>query len=153
MKLLQKFRALFRREKLDAEMSEEMRLHVERRTEENIAAGMSADEARYAALRKFGGVEQAKERCRDQRGFMLFHHLLQDLRYGLRSLVKTPGFTAVVVLILALGIGVNTSAFTYINLLLGGGRTPNLVEPERVVVVANATPQGQSDNMPYGAYE
>ena len=61
--------ALFRKEKLDAEMSEEMRLHLERRTEENVAHGMSPDDARYAALRAFGGVEQIKEIARAQRGW------------------------------------------------------------------------------------
>jgi len=75
MKLLRKILALFRKETLDAEMSEEMRLHLEQRTRENIAAGMLPDEARYAALRKFGGVEQAKELARDQRGWMWLDHL------------------------------------------------------------------------------
>lgn len=66
MRLFRQLRALFRKGKLDAEMSEELRVHVEFQTRENIARGMSPDEARYAAQRSFGGVEQIKERCRDQ---------------------------------------------------------------------------------------
>src|ERR1043166_6624793 len=82
--LFRRLRSLFRKEKLDAEMSEEMRLHLERRTDENIAAGMTPEEARYAALRKFGGVEQAKELARDNRGWMWLDHLARDTRHGWR---------------------------------------------------------------------
>ena len=115
MNLLRKLRALFRKQKLDAEMSEEMRLHLERRIEENIAAGLSPDEARYAALRKFGGVEQAKEIARDGRGFVWLEHAAQDVRYAVRALRKAPGFAVTVVLTLALGIGGNAALFTVYN--------------------------------------
>ncbi|MEO6568535.1 MAG: ABC transporter permease, partial [Opitutaceae bacterium] len=115
MKFWHKFTALFRAKKLDAEMSEEMRLHLERRVEENIADGMSAEEARFAARRKFGGVEQVKEVAREQRGFLWIEQTKQDISHALRALVRNKSFTSVAVLTLALGIGVNTALFTVFN--------------------------------------
>ncbi|MEO7411913.1 MAG: permease prefix domain 1-containing protein, partial [Opitutaceae bacterium] len=99
-----RFAALFRRKQLDADMAEEMRLHLERRVEENVANGMSPEEARYAALRAFGGVEQAKELAREQRGWRWLEQLTQDFRNAVRQISKSPRFSAVVILILALGV-------------------------------------------------
>jgi putative ABC transport system permease protein len=107
--------ALFRRKKIEAEMAEELRLHLERRVEENVASGMSPEDARYAALRKFGGVEQVKEDCREQRAGVWLEQLSQDFNYACRQLLKAPGFAATVVLTLALGIGACTIVFTAVN--------------------------------------
>jgi predicted permease len=118
MKFFHRIRTQFQKKELDQELSEELAFHIEKETEENIAAGMRAEEARYAALRKFGGIEQMKEECRDGWGFRWLEELLQDLRFGFRQLRKNPGFTAVVVLTLALGIGVNTAIFSLVDQLL-----------------------------------
>jgi macrolide transport system ATP-binding/permease protein len=128
-----KLRALFGKEKLDAEMTEEMRAHLELQAEQNIARGMSTDEARYAAQRQFGGVEQIKEHTRDQRGVLWLEHLAQDLRYAARMLRKSPGFTIVAVLTLALGIGLNTAIFTLLENLVF--QPPRVHQPATVISV------------------
>src|ERR1051325_6869184 len=88
-----RLRSLFRRRRVEDEMNEELRYHVERQIEENIAKGLPADEARYAALRAMGGIEQHKEEIRDARRVGLVDVLLKDLGYGLRMLVRDRGFT------------------------------------------------------------
>ena len=138
MKILRQLRALFRKEKLDAEMAEEMRAHLELQAAENEKRGMSRDEARYAACRSFGGVEQLKEIARDQRGGRWAEHFRQDVRYGLRQVRKHPGFTAVVVLILGLGLGANTAVFSALEVLML--RPLPVPAPEELVVVHRVRP-------------
>ena len=114
-KFVRRLRALFLRADLDLELDEEIRFHLERQVELNISGGMNPEEARFAALRSFSGVEQAKELCREARGVRLVEDLWQDLRSGLRMLRKNPSFTLVAVLSLGLGIGLNTTVFSFIN--------------------------------------
>src|ERR1700736_4103413 len=109
---------LFRKERRESEMAEEIQAHVDLLTERNIAAGMSPNDARNAALREFGGVEQIKEVAREQRVWMWADEFLQDLRFGVRMLFRNPGFSLLAILCLTLGIGTNAAALSWIEGIL-----------------------------------
>jgi putative ABC transport system permease protein len=113
-----KLRSLFRRRQADRELDEELRYHIACKTEENVAKGMTAEDARRAALLELGGMEQTKEACRDQRSLSFVDELAQDLRYAARTLAMRLGFATIVILTLALGIGATTAVFSVIDRVL-----------------------------------
>ena len=155
-KLSQLWRRLLfylRRDRFDRDLEEEMRFHLELKTKENAESGMKPEEARYAARRQFGNQTLLLEVSRDMWSFRFLETLTQDLRYGLRMMVKNPGFTAVVALTLALGIGANTAIFTVINTMLL--RSLPVKNPGELVqvVVTSASDQSQYNAFSYPLYE
>ena len=136
--VLIRVRALFRRRAVEGDLDEELRFHLERQVEKYLQGGLSREAAKRRAWMEFGGLERAKEECRDARGVQFLDTLLQDMRYGVRMLRKSPGFTAVAVITLALGIAVNTTIFSVASGLLF--HKPSVRDPDRVMVISSSNP-------------
>ncbi len=143
-KLALRLRSLFRKRRVEQELTDELRFHLEESIQQNIAIGMTAEQARYAALRDIGGVEQIKEQCRDLRRVNCIESFFQDLRYGMRQLRRSPGFTLVAVITLALGIGANTAIFSMIDGLLL--RPLPVAKPSALAVLGFARPGNNNFN-------
>src|SRR6185503_19282296 len=110
-----RIRGLFQRAKLENQLDEEVRFHLEMQAEDNQRAGLNPADARFAALRSFGGVEPMKEHYRDQRTLAWVETTAQDIRYAVRSLRKNPTYAATSITVLALAIGANTAMFSVLN--------------------------------------
>jgi predicted permease len=133
---------LFHKERFDRELNEELASHLEMHVEDNVRAGMSAEEARRAALLRLGGLEQTKEIYRQRGGLPIVETFQQDLRFAMRMFRKNPGVTAISVLTLALGIGANTTIFSWVRSVLLNP-LPGAGDPERVVALETLAPNGE----------
>lgn len=138
-----RLRSLLHPEQIDREMKEELRQHLEQQTQENLARGMSAEQARQSALRAIGGLAQVEQQCRDARGGTFFADLLQDLRYGSRQLARAPGFSALAILCLTLAIGANAAVFSWVEGILFRPY-PAVAHQERLFAVAG-TARGENE--------
>src|SRR6266480_5209764 len=138
--------AILGRSRIEREMDAELRSHIDAFAEDLVRSGVPPDEAYRRARIEFGGIERAKEECRDARGVNFIESLIQDLRYGLRMLHKNPGFASTVILTLGLGIGLNSAIFTVASGFLL--REPPVKDPPNVVMLTMVNPAESSDRNP-----
>ena len=143
-----RLRSLFHRAQADHELDDELRDHLEQKTEQYLAQGMTQQEAHRRARLDMGGIEQTKEKCRDTWGWGTLDRLAQDFRFAARALRKSPGYTALAVALLALGIGPNTAIFTAVNAALL--RPLPFPHPEQLVQVLHTAPKNVSGGGTFG---
>jgi|HubBroStandDraft_1064217.scaffolds.fasta_scaffold08123_3 macrolide transport system ATP-binding/permease protein len=135
--------SLFQNREAERNLNDEIQSHLQYQTEEYVRQGMDPEEARYAALRSLGGMEQVKEECREMRSVSIIEHFFQDLRIGFRMLWRTPGFSVLAILCLTLGIGANAAVFSWIEGLLLRP-FPAVAQQDRLVVLVG-TKRGAGD--------
>jgi macrolide transport system ATP-binding/permease protein len=140
-----RWRSFFRRKQVDQELNDELNDHLERQIQENLERGMAPDAARYAALRALGGMTQIEQQCRDARGRSIIEALVRDLRFGFRQLVRSPGFSALAILCLTLGIGANAAVFSWVEGILFRPY-PAVVHQERLLALAGTARGVSGDN-------
>jgi predicted permease len=133
-----RLRSIFHKNRAELDLSEELQFHLQNQIDEYVAQGMNPKEARQAALRSLGGIEQAKEECRDARKVHLIENFLQDVRFGLRMLRRSPGFSLLAILCLTLGIGANAAVFSWIEGILFRPY-PAVAHQERLVAIGGTS--------------
>ena len=138
-----RLRSFFRPNQVDDEMKDELREHLEQQIRENVAKGMSPEEARRSAMLAMGGIAQVEQQCRDARGSNLFEDFIRDLRYSFRQLLRSPGFSLLAVLCLTLGIGANAAVFGWLEGILFRPY-PAVAHQERLFALAG-TARGETD--------
>src|SRR5580704_3012728 len=143
-------RSILRRTRVEQELDEELQFHLENKIEEGIASGLSPREARYRALRAMDGLEQRKEEMRDMRRIHWLTDFLDDAQYAIRSLRRTPGLTAFVVITLALGIGMTSGTFSMVDALIF--RPYPVPHPSGVITLASTTRESSFDEFSYREY-
>ena len=142
-KLPLRLRSLFCKNEAELDLSEELQFHLQNQTDEYVAKGMDPEEARHAAFRSLGGVEQVKEECREARKMNLVENFARDLRLGLRMLRRKPGFTVLAILCLTLAIGANAAVFSWVEGILL--RPYPLVSNQERLVALAGTVRGERD--------
>jgi putative ABC transport system permease protein len=145
-----RLKSIFRRERVEAELDEELQFHLERRIEEGVESGLSPEEARLRALRAMGGLDQRKEEIRDARRVHWLTDFVDDVRYAVRSLGRAPGLAAFVVLTIALGIGMASGTFSMVDALIF--RPYPVPQPGRVVTLSGTTRDSRFEPFSYREY-
>jgi predicted permease len=146
-----RFRSLFRRGSVTQEIDHELQFHVERQMERYLRAGLTREQATRRLRLEFGGLPQIQEECHEARGVSIVEHIGQDVRYAMRMFGRTPGFTVVVVMTLALGIGANTAVFSLINAVLL--KMLPVKDPDQLVKLSKIRSDGQNDYFSYPEVE
>jgi len=145
-----RLKSIFRRTRVESELDEELQFHLDRKIEEGVAQGLSPNEARRRALRAMGGLDQRREEIRDARGIHWLTDFVNDVRYAVRSLRRTPGLTAVVVITIGLGIGMTATPFSMLDALVF--RPYPVPHPRRVVILVSTSHDKNLDNFSYREY-
>src|SRR6266705_3872432 len=142
-KLPLRLHSLFRKDKAELDLGDELQFHLQNQIEEFVAHGMNPQEARRAALQSLGGVEQVKEECREMRHTNLIENFLQDVRFGFRMLRRSPGFSVLTILCLTLGVGANAAVFSWVEGILF--RPYPAVTHQEQLLALTGTARGESE--------
>jgi hypothetical protein len=143
------FQRLFKARRMEKELDAELRFHFESQVEDKIRGGITEAEARRATRLEFGGLEQIKEDCRQSRGTLWLVSIVQDVRFGARILSRSPGFSVTAIVVLALGIGVSTLAFSLYNII--SLQSIPVHDPGTLVRIQRRSPDNSTPGVPYSS--